>query len=282
MTATESEHTQIAFIGTGNMAGAIIGGMLTRDFQPDQIIGTTRSESSARAAGDTYGIDVITDNSAAVARADILVLAVKPQMMADTCRALRDDVQARKPLIVSIAAGLEASTLDEWLGGGLALIRCMPNTPSFVGAGISGLYANAAVTPAQAELVDAMFKAVGVTQWVEKEADMHTITAICGSAPAYYYRFTEALIHCATERGMNAEDARNLATQVALGAARMMTETPDTPGRLREKVTSPGGTTEQALKVFDQQGLDSLMKDAVNACVARSESLATELASQSD
>lgn len=275
-------RSQIAFIGTGNMAGAIIGGLLHKGFAPEQITGTTRSDDSARRASDSYGIRVITDNDAAIANADVVVLAVKPQMMAATCAAIRDSVQARKPLVVSVAAGLEADTLNQWLGGGLALVRCMPNTPSMVGAGVSGLYANAAVTEAHKTLVNEMFNAVGITHWVTEEADMHTVTAICGSAPAYYYRFTEALIHCATARGMSPEDAQQLASQVALGAARMMTETTDTPARLREKVTSPGGTTEQALRVFNEQGLDDLMARAVEACVARSESLSSELATQSD
>ena len=274
--------TRISFIGTGNMAGAIIGGLLHTGFKAEQIVGTTRSEDSARKASASYGIDVITDNDRAVARADVLVLAVKPQMMAATCSALKSAVQAKKPLIVSVAAGLEAATLNEWLGGDLAVIRCMPNTPSMVGAGVSGLYANAAVTEEQKTLVTEMFDAVGITHWVTDEADMHTVTAICGSAPAYYYRFTEALIHCATERGMSAGDAQRLASQVALGAARMMTESPDTPARLREKVTSPGGTTEQALRIFNEQGLDDLMRQAVQACVERSESLATELATKED
>lgn len=274
--------TRISFIGTGNMAGAIIGGLLHTGYQPEHIIGTTRSAESARRASDSYGITVLTDNDQAVARADVLVLAVKPQMMAETCRALQSAVQKQRPLIVSVAAGLEAETLNTWLGGSLAVVRCMPNTPSMVGAGVSGLYANSAVSENQKALVTDMFNAVGICHWVSDEADMHTVTAICGSAPAYYYRFTEALIHCAVERGMSDEDARRLASQVALGAARMMTESTDTPARLREKVTSPGGTTEQALRIFNEQGLDGLMRQAVDACVARSKSLSTELATQDD
>ena len=158
------------------------------------------------------------------------------------------------------------------------MVRCMPNTPSLLGTGISGLYANNAVSAEERELADTMFRAVGITQWVHNESDMHTITAICGSAPAYYYRFSEALIRSAEERGLSAEAARMLVAQVALGAARMMSETGETPAELRQKVSSPGGTTVEALRVFDEQGLDALVDAAVEACHGRSISLTQELA----
>ncbi|MEX0584253.1 MAG: pyrroline-5-carboxylate reductase [Natronospirillum sp.] len=283
MTAmTEPNATQVTFIGTGSMAGAIIGGMLKHGFSAHQIAGTTRSESSAQAASEAYGIAVTTDNIAAVMAADVVVLAVKPQMMSATCHALRDAVQARQPLVISVAAGLSAETLNQWLGGGLAVVRCMPNTPSMLGAGVSGLFANDAVTTEQQTLTTQLFDSVGLTHWVTDENDMHLVTALCGSAPAYYYRFTEALMQAAVQRGMAQPDAQRLASQVALGAARMMTETEHTPATLRQQVSSPGGTTVQALGIFDQQGLDSLVADAVAACVERSESLAVELASQAD
>ncbi|MCH8551773.1 MAG: pyrroline-5-carboxylate reductase [Natronospirillum sp.] len=271
-------RAKLTFIGTGNMAGAIIGGLLDNGYPAERIIGTTRSEQSAQTAASTYGIHVTTDNDAAISDADVIILGVKPQVMKDTCAAISSAVQAQKPLVVSVAAGIEAATLDQWLGTGLAVIRCMPNTPSLLGTGISGLYANAAVTDTQRDLVDTMFRSVGITQWVHNEADMHTITAICGSAPAYFYRFSEALVRSAEQRGLSPESARQLVSQVALGAARMLSETGETPAELRQKVSSPGGTTVEALRVFDQQGLDDLVEAAVAACFNRSVSLTEELA----
>ena len=273
-----NSRARLAFIGTGNMSGAIIGGLLQDRYPADLITGTTRTSESAEGAAATLGIEVTTDNEAAISTADVVVLGVKPQVMQATCTVLRSAVQSRQPLIVSVAAGIEAATLDDWLGGGLAVIRCMPNTPSLLGSGISGLFANNRVTAEQRELADTMFRAVGITQWVHNEADMHTITAICGSAPAYYYRFSEALVRSAEQRGLSAEVARLLVAQVALGAARMMTETGETPAELRQKVSSPGGTTLEALRVFDEQGLDALVDSAVEACHSRSISLTRELA----
>lgn len=273
-----THQSRLAFIGTGNMAGAIIGGLLHNGYPAERITGTTRQTESAERAASALGITVTTDNDAAIAEADVVVLGVKPQVMQATCSALRSAVQSRQPLIISVAAGIEAATLNDWLGGGLAVIRCMPNTPSLLGAGISGLYANSAVTGAQRELADTMFRAVGLTQWVHNESDMHTITAICGSAPAYYYRFSEALVRSAEQHGLSPEVARALVAQVALGAARMMSETGETPAELRQKVSSPGGTTVEALRVLEEQGLEALVETAVAACHSRSISLTQELA----
>ncbi|TGG90070.1 pyrroline-5-carboxylate reductase [Natronospirillum operosum] len=276
-------HTAtIAFIGTGNMAGAIIGGLLEQGYPARNIIGTTRSPDSAEKASKALGIQVTTDNEAAVAQADVVVLGVKPQVMQTVCAALGTAIQQRQPLVVSIAAGIETATLDQWLGGGLPVVRCMPNTPSLLGAGVSGLFANPAVTTEQQTLAETLFRAVGMIQWVQQEADMHTITAICGSAPAYFYRFSEALVRSAEQRGLAAADAQALVAQVALGAARMMRETGDTPTQLRAKVSSPGGTTVEALRVFDEQGLDALVEAAVDACATRSVTLTDELASKHD
>ncbi|MFY0663662.1 MAG: pyrroline-5-carboxylate reductase [Natronospirillum sp.] len=270
--------SRIAFIGVGNMAGAIAAGMIKNGFARDDVLGTTRSADSARHATETYGIAVGTDNAAAISQADVVVLAVKPQMMYDTCQTLKAAIQARNPLVVSVAAGIRAEDLDRWLGGDLAVVRCMPNTPSMLGAGMSGLYANDRTTKAQKTLCTRIFNAVGSTVWVDREEDMHTVTAISGSGPAYFYRFVEALMKAGQARGLSEQQAHQLATCTALGAARMMTETEDSPALLRQKVCSPKGTTEQAIMTFDREGLDTLVDHAVQACFGRSEELARELA----
>lgn len=282
---TTEQHTQlpnnrpnISFIGVGNMAGAIIAGMCRNGFQAAQILGTTRSAESAARAAEAFGIQVINDNAQAVQFADVLVLAVKPQMMQSTCTALAAEAQARKPLVVSVAAGISAQDIAHWLGGDLAVIRCMPNTPALVGAGMSGLYANAQTSAEQKVLVEDMFRAVGKTLWVEEEQQMHIVTAISGSGPAYFFRFVEALISAGTAHGLNSTQAHQLATCTALGAARMMTETQDHPTLLRQKVTSPKGTTEQAILTFEREGIDTIVEHAVQACVSRSEELAALLA----
>lgn len=273
-----SNSPRIAFIGVGNMAGAIAAGMLKNGFSRHEVFGTTRSAESAQHATAAYGIDVHTDNAAAIAQADVVVLAVKPQMMQATCRTLQTAIQARQPLIVSVAAGIRAVDLEDWLGGNLAVVRCMPNTPSLVGAGMSGLYANSRTTEEQQALTTRIFNAVGSTVWVDGEEDMHTVTAISGSGPAYFYRFVEALMKAGQARGLSEQQAHELATCTALGAARMMTETEDSPALLRQKVCSPKGTTEQAIMTFDREGLDTIVEHAVQACFDRSEELARELA----
>lgn len=268
---------RIAFIGTGNMASAIIGGLIADGVPANALAGTTHTPASAERASRELGIQVTTDNDAAIAAADVVVLGVKPQMLADVCRAIAPAIQARKPLVVSIAAGIEAEAIARWLNADLSMVRCMPNTPSLVGTGVSGLYANASVTSHERALVERMFSAVGQVHWVENEQDLHLITAICGSAPAYFYRFAEALAGAAVARGMSEETARSLVGQVALGAARMMTETGETPGELRRRVTSPGGTTEQALRQLDAADLDAIVNTAVEACIVRSRQLSDEL-----
>lgn len=267
----------IAFIGTGNMASAIVGGLLADGMPAENLVGTTHRTASAERASRELGIRVSTDNDAAIAGADVIVLGVKPPMLADLCRSIAPAVQARMPLVVSIAAGVEARAIAGWLNADVPMVRCMPNTPSLVGAGVSGLFANEQVSTREHALAERMFGAVGQVHWVDDEQDLHLITAICGSAPAYFYRFAEALARAATERGMKEETARSLVVQVALGSARMMAETGATPGELRKQVMSPGGTTEQALVRLEAADLDAIMDTAVEACMVRSRELSDDL-----
>lgn len=270
-------HLRLSFIGTGNMASAIIRGLLRAGYPTTHLRGTTAHPESAQAAAHNLGIMVDTHNASAIAEADIVVLGVKPQMMASLCRSIAPHIQARQPIIISLAAGLSAATLCQWLGDEhLSLMRCMPNTPVQLGAGVSGFYAPAQVSAAQQQQVDTLFSQLGVTQWVQHESELHTITAIAGSAPAYFYRFTEALITAGQHLGLTQQTAQSLVIQVALGAARMMRENDqESPAQLRQRVSSPGGTTVEALAVMTD--LDDLMTQAVQACHARSVELSNAL-----
>lgn len=271
------QASRIAFIGAGNMASAIFGGMLDSGYPAEAIIATSRSQERRDAIAERYGVRTTADNLAAVAQADVVVLAVKPQMMRDLCLSLRDAVQARRPLIVSVAAGLDAATLDGWLGGGLALIRCMPNTPSLVGAGASGLYANAQASAAQRALATQLLETVGLVEWVEEEAQIEAVTAVSGSGPAYFFLFMESLEAAGIELGLPPESARRLALQTAFGAAKMARESEFEPAELRRRVTSPNGTTERAIAAFESADLARIVSQAAHACAERARELSREL-----
>ncbi|MEC9484006.1 MAG: pyrroline-5-carboxylate reductase [Halomonas sp.] len=269
--------SQVTFIGAGNMASAIFGGMIDNGYPAEAITATSPDEAQLAPLRERYGIRTSTDNATAVANADVVVLAVKPQIMHDVCVDLRDAVQARKPLIVSVAAGLSAETLDTWLGGGLAVIRCMPNTPSLVGAGASGLYANARVSDDQRQLATALLEAVGIVEWVDEESLLEAVTAVSGSGPAYFFLVFEALEEAGKRLGLPAESARRLALQTGFGAARMAQQSEFDPARLKRNVMSPGGTTERAIQTFEDGGLRELFDKATEACALRAREMAEEL-----
>ena len=269
--------SQVTFIGAGNMASAIFGGMIAAGYPAQAITATARRQETLEPLAARYGINVTTDNDAAVADAEVVVLSVKPQIMREVCEQLRDAIQARRPLIVSVAAGLNAESLDEWLGGGLAVVRCMPNTPSLVGAGASGLYANARVSEEQRRLATSLLEPVGLVEWVDDEVLIEAVTAISGSGPAYFLLIFEALEEAGKRLGLPAESARRLALQTGFGAARMAQQSEFEPAQLRQKVMSPGGTTERAVHCLEDGGLRELFAEATEACAARAREMAAEL-----
>ena len=269
--------SQVTFIGAGNMASAIFGGMIEAGYPATAITATARRRETLEPLEARYGINVSTDNDAAVANADVVVLSVKPQIMREVCEGLRDAVQARRPLIVSVAAGLTAETLDEWLGGGLAVVRCMPNTPSLVGAGASGLYANARVDEEQRRLATSLLEPVGLVEWVDDETLIEAVTAVSGSGPAYFFLIFEALEEAGKRLGLPADSARRLALQTGFGAARMAQQSEFEPAQLRRNVMSPGGTTERAVHCLEEGGLRELFAEATEACAARAREMAAEL-----
>ncbi len=268
---------RVTFIGAGNMASAIIGGMIESGHSPSSITATSPSDAFLAPIHDRYGIHTNTDNIAAVSQADVVVLAVKPQVMREVCEGLASTVQRQRPLLISVAAGLGVDTLDQWLGGGLPVVRCMPNTPALVGAGASGLYANAQVSEEQRTMATELMESTGLVAWVEEEHLLDAVTAVSGSGPAYFFLMFEAMEEAGVKLGLPAETARRLAMQTALGAAKMAMASDKPPEELRRNVMSPGGTTERAVERLEQGGLRQLMAEAMDDCAQRAREMATEL-----
>ncbi|WP_336367375.1 pyrroline-5-carboxylate reductase [Marinobacter sp. C2H3] len=273
-----STSSTISFIGAGNMASAIIGGMLDKGYKPENLWVSAPEDSHLQALRKRYGVSVTTDNRYCAEQADMVILAVKPQVMADVCRDIAPVVQNTRPLMVSIAAGLTTDTLDEWLGGGLPLVRVMPNTPSLVGKGAAGLFANAQVKDKQKAMVQSVFESIGSALWVDDEALLHSVTALSGSGPAYFFLMLEALESAATDAGIEASTARALAIQTMAGAAEMAARSEHDPAQLKRNVMSPGGTTEAAIHTFEDGGLRELVNKAYKAAFDRSHVMAKELA----
>lgn len=270
----------IGFIGAGNMARSLAGGLLASGYDANALLLSDPNPELRAALSASLAVSVVDDNAAVAARADILLFAVKPQVMQAVAGGLHAAVQRRRPLIVTIAAGIRAADLERWLGGNLPVVRVMPNTPALVGAGAAGLYANARVTAAQRDQAEAILRAVGITVWIEDEALMDIVTAVSGSGPAYFFLVMEALENAAIKSGLGAAAARLLAVQTAFGAAKMALESGDDPGALRARVTSPGGTTERALRVLHQGDIAALFDRAVTAARDRGRELADQLGKQ--
>jgi pyrroline-5-carboxylate reductase len=270
-------NQDIVFIGAGNMAGALIGGLIADGMAPDRILAADPSTEKCAALSAATGIRTLSDNLAAAANAGTLVLAVKPQVLATVARELAATVQEKSPLVISIAAGIRCDSLQSWLGGGAALVRAMPNTPALVQSGATALYATPGVSPRQREQAESLLRAVGITCWLDEESLMDAVTALSGSGPAYFFLVMEALEDAARAMGMDQGTAHLLTLQTALGAARMALESSEPPGVLRQRVTSPGGTTERAIGVLKDGGLEALLASALEAARARSVELSRDL-----
>ena len=266
----------LAFIGAGNMARAIIGGLLSNGY-PAEKIWACEPEAERLADLKDQGLQTTTDNNQAVQAADVVVLAVKPQVLKDVCLAMADSTQASKPLLVSVAAGIMTNSIDQWLGGNTAVVRCMPNTPALVQTGASGLFATNEVTQEQRQQAETVLQATGITLWVEEESQLDAVTAVSGSGPAYYFLVMEAMIAAGEKLGLSRDTATQLTLQTALGAAKMAEQSEFDPAELRRRVTSPNGTTEQAIKRFIDGNLPELFDEAMQACNDRSVELAREL-----
>jgi pyrroline-5-carboxylate reductase len=265
---------KIGFIGAGNMARSLAGGLINNGWRADRLLLSDPDPDQRRAIEAVLGVSARADNREVAAAADVLVLAVKPQVLPAVARELAPAVRERRPLVISIAAGVRSADVERWLGGGLPVVRVMPNTAALVGSGASGLYAGAGVSAAQRDTAESILRAVGVTVWVPEERLMDVVTAVSGSGPAYFFLMMEALEQAAVDHGLARDTARLLTLETAFGAAKMALEGGEEPSVLRARVTSPGGTTERAIEVFTEGRLAELVERAVAAAERRAAELA--------
>lgn len=261
---------KISFIGGGNMARALIGGLQKNNFAMTDINVVEPDAGKRVQLHADFGINV-SEQLPSVATADLIVLAVKPQQLRDMAIFLGSLLQ--KQLVVSIAAGIRSADLMRWLGGYGAVVRAMPNTPAQVQAGISALYAATGVNQAQRQQADTLLSAVGSTLWLDDEAQMDAVTAISGSGPAYVFYFIEAMQQAAMELGLSAQHARKLSMQTFLGTSLLAMNSGETPEALRIQVTSKGGTTEQALLSMETAAVKASIVRAIKTAAERSKQL---------
>ena len=273
-----STHS-IAFIGGGNMSNSLVGGLTAQGTSADTIWVTDTIEDKLRDLRERYRVNTTKDNVEAVGRADTVVLAVKPQNMAEVTRGLgAATAEGRSErLFISIAAGIPIDNLQRWLGYDAAIVRTMPNTPALVGEGATALYANPRVTSEQRSRADAVLNAVGLTHWVEDEGLLDAVTAVSGSGPAYFFLLMEMIEETGVALGLERDASRALTLQTALGAAQMVRQGSEAPAILRERVTSPGGTTAQALAALEEGGVRALFARAITAARDRSVALGRDL-----
>jgi len=267
----------LCFVGGGNMARSLIGGLIDDGMKPQFITVGEPDASRREELANDFGVTGLADNITAANESDIVIFAVKPQVMETAVLALAGRLSEKKPLLISIAAGIPIASLESWVGGDLAMVRAMPNTPALVNAGITALFANSRVLPEQCDHAEAILRAVGKVVWLEDETLIDAVTAVSGSGPAYFFYFMEALEQAAIEEGLDEKTARLLTLETALGAARLAIETTASPLKLRDQVTSPGGTTEAAIQVLDHAGTRQILKRAVTAARKRSADLSISL-----
>ena len=267
---------KLAFIGGGNMAVALIGGLTKRGLPPERVMVADPSQEQLQRVARDYGVQTAPDNAGAVQGAEVVVLAVKPQLMRGVALGLAPHLASSRPLVISVAAGIPHASLARWFGPKIPVIRTMPNRPALNGFGATGLFAPAGVGAAYRALAESIMAAVSATVWVEHESQMDTVTAVSGSGPAYFFLFMEALEAAAHERGLPTEVAHRLTLETAFGAAQMARQSADSLATLREQVTSKGGTTAAALEVLNGAGLRAIVAHAVAAADRRSAELAAE------
>src|SRR5271155_3548542 len=267
---------RLAFVGGGNMAAALIGGLIQQGLPSARIVVADPSAEQLDRLARTYGILRAPDNASAAAGAEAVILAVKPQQMRPVCPALKATVESARPLLISVAAGIPHAALARWFGAHIPIVRTMPNRPALNGFGATGLYAPAGVGAAHRALAESIMAAVNATVWVEHESQMAPVAALSGSGPAYFFLFMEALEAAAHERGLPNDIAHKLTLETAFGAAQMARHSSDSLAALRGQVTSQGGTPAAALAVLDAAGLRAIVAHAVAAADRRSAELAAE------
>ncbi|MGY8895078.1 MAG: pyrroline-5-carboxylate reductase [Gammaproteobacteria bacterium] len=268
--------TTIGFIGAGNMAYAIISGLINNDFSAENIKISDTNESLLSLRKKEFNLEVFTDNSELVRHCDVIVLAVKPQMLSSVCQLLKQALNSNT-LIISIAAGVRVHDIDRWLGGDCAIVRTMPNTPALLNQGVTGMFANERVSDAQKELATSILNSVGQSLWVTDEIMLDAVTALSGSGPAYFFLMIESMSKAGVALGLDDKTAQSLSIQTALGASMMASVSDESPRDLRANVTSPNGTTQAAIESFQDQNFDMIVAHAMRAAFDRASQLAAEL-----
>ncbi len=270
---------KLGFIGGGNMAQAIVGGLIGNGYSRERITVADPLAQQRSLVEERLGIEAVGDNRVAVGGSDVLILAVKPQMLREVCRGIAAAVHNARPLVLSVAAGVGIRDISRWLGEPIALIRVMPNSPALVGAGVTAMFANEHVDTAQKAVAERLMSAVGSVVWLDSESLLDPVTAVSGSGPAYFFLLMEIMEQVGIEMGLSADAARTLTTQTAAGAAQMALQ----PGldlvSLRQQVTSPGGTTEAALRTLDDADLRGIVRAALFAARDRGTQLANTFGS---
>ncbi|SFB23586.1 pyrroline-5-carboxylate reductase [Pseudomonas sp. NFIX10] len=268
-------NTRIAFIGAGNMAASLIGGLRAKGLDASLIRASDPGEETRTRVSAEHGIETFADNAQAIDGVDVIVLAVKPQAMKTVCEALRPSLKPHQ-LVVSIAAGITCASMNNWLGE-QPIVRCMPNTPALLRQGVSGLFATPRVTAEQRQQAETLLSAVGLALWLDTEQQLDAVTAVSGSGPAYFFLLIEAMTAAGEKLGLTRETAAQLTLQTALGAAHMAVSSDVDAAELRRRVTSPAGTTEAAIKSFQAGGFEALVEKALGAAAHRSAEMAEQL-----
>jgi pyrroline-5-carboxylate reductase len=264
------ENLTIAFIGGGNIASSMIGGLIANGIKPEKLLAADSDKIQQQLISEKFGIRVFDVNCDAAKEADVIIFAVKPQVMRTVVKEIAENIKLENKLILSVAAGIKLQSIENWLGQSSAIIRIMPNTPALIQAGASALYANKFTHDKQRNTAETIMRSVGIAIWLDAEEQMNAVTALSGSGPAYFFYFMELIENNAIKMGLNKEDARLLTVETALGAAKMALLSSCDPETLRKQVSSPGGTTEQALNIFIQGKLNELVCNAMNAAKRRS------------
>jgi len=270
------KNMTIGFIGGGNMARSLIGGLINSGMPPASIHVYDIDETCLQQLHGDLNITTQDSNQAVIDQAEVIVLAIKPQVMKPVISSITPPSVANK-LLLSIAAGIQTTAIQRWVGLECAIVRAMPNTPALVQSGATGLYANPQVSDEQKDLAESILRAVGLTLWVDDEAQLDAVTALSGSGPAYFFLVMEAMEQAGRQLGLSAEAARLLTVQTAFGASKLALEIEEDPAVLRQRVTSPGGTTEKAIQVLQQQQLAAIFEQALTAARDRAVELAEQL-----
>jgi pyrroline-5-carboxylate reductase len=271
------QNLNIVFIGGGNMGQALVTGLLDSGWMADNIAIVDNDQSLIKKLNETFpDCHVYTQSEAALNLADVVILAVKPQAMKMACEQIAAQCQVKRPLIISIAAGVLIDSIDTWLGGELPIIRCMPNTPALVQAGATGLYANTEVSIEQRQLAFDVLSSVGTALWIETEVLLDAVTAVSGSGPAYFFYLIEAMMEAGQSLGLSEEQSRVLTVATAAGAAKLISKSDQSAKELRLAVTSKGGTTEAAINTLQQHDMENIIQTAIKKAAEKAQQLAAD------